>query len=65
MSAMDLKTYLDFKQIKVTDASKDLGVTKAHIYAVLSGKYQPGRKLAKRIVKWSKNAVTLNDLWDQ
>ena len=65
MSAMDLKTYFDFKKIKVADASKDLGVTKAHIYALIAGTYEPGRKLAVRIVAWSGNAVQLSDLWNQ
>jgi len=60
---MDLKTYIDFKKIKVADAAEQLKITRAHLYAVLAGTYPPGRKLALKIVEWSDNAITFNDLW--
>ena len=60
---MELKTYFQFKEIRVADAAEHLGVTKAHLYAVLNGTYEPGRKLAAKIVEWSNNAVTLQDMW--
>ena len=60
---MELKTYLEFKRIGVADAADQLEVTRQHLYAVLSGRYEPGRKLALKIVEWSDNAVTLQDMW--
>lgn len=60
---MEFKTYLEFKRIGVADAADQLEVTRQHLYAVLAGTYEPDRKLALKIVEWSDNAVTLQDMW--
>jgi len=61
--AMKLKDYINLKRITKREVAKDLEITPTYVYEILAGRMIPGRKLAQRIVEWSDNAVTFQDLW--
>lgn len=58
---MKLQEYLQWKEIPVLQASKELGVTRARIYQLLRGS-PASRKLSLKIEKWSEGTVTRNEL---
>ena len=60
---MNLKTYLEFKQIPVKRGAAELKIARGYLHEIISGKRPPGRKLAQRIVDWTDGAVRYEDLW--
>ena len=58
---MKLKDYLELKRITDREASTQLGITREYLNMVKNGR-PAGRKLALRVVAWSKGAVTLEEL---
>jgi hypothetical protein len=61
---MLLKEYLKTERIGMTRAAKELRVHKTYLYEIVGRRMPPGRKLAQRIVEWSKRKITLEDLWE-
>jgi len=62
---MDLKRWLKIQKISITDAAKDLGVSRAHLSMVANKHTPAGRVLGTKIKKLTLGAVTLDDVcWD-
>jgi transcriptional regulator with XRE-family HTH domain len=47
------------------ECAEDLEIHTLYFSELERGVHEPGRKLAQEIVKWSKGAVTLADLWSE
>jgi len=60
---MKLKEYLEWKQIPKGAAAKEIKISRQYLYEILRERMIPGRELAQRIVKWTGNSVTFQDLW--
>lgn len=63
ITAMKLSTYLKLNDIPIDLASKQLGVSKAYVYELVSERKAPGRKLAQQIIEWAKGDIRYEDLW--
>lgn len=59
---MDLKTYLDLKNIKIQDFADIIGVDSSTISRYIHWHRKPGLDIANRIVKVTKGKVTIEDL---
>jgi len=60
---MELKQYLDNKNIKYEDAAQEIGVDQSTITHWINGRSIPRREYMRRIHKWSGGAVTANDFY--
>ena len=61
---MKLKEYIQLRDITVIIAAKELGVTRQYVYALMTGQFTAGRKMAMKIRDWSQNLVKFDDLWE-
>lgn len=59
---MQLREYLFFNRIKVTDFAKQIGYERAYINKIVNGKMIPGKRLAETIEKATNGNVTLQEL---
>jgi len=59
---MNLKEYREFKNISVLQVSKELNISRQHIYDIEKSKSFPSRKLAVKINKWSGGFITQGEL---
>lgn len=56
-----LKTYLKKNQVTVSQAAREIGVTRQHLHCALRG--QPmGRRTAKKIEEWTDGAIPAAEL---
>ena len=60
---MKLKEYRKSKGKTQAECAKELGVTRQYWSDLERGVFEPGRKLAMKIVAWSEGVVSLEDLW--
>lgn len=60
---MELKKYLDTKQIKYEDAAQQIGVDQSTITHWINGRSIPRRTYMRRIHEWSSGQVTANDFY--
>ena len=63
MATMKLQNYIKERNLSLDQTAKDLGITKAWLYELVSERMEPGRKLAFEIMKWSDGMVKMKDLW--
>lgn len=61
---MEIKKYIEYKNISVGETAKQLGITRAYVYELISRRRAPGRKLALKILKWSDGDIRFEDLWE-
>lgn len=59
---MNLHEYREFRGISVNQVSKELGISRQHIYDIEKRKAFPSRKLSKKISEWSGGLVTQGEL---
>lgn len=59
---MKLKEYLDKSKLGVYDFASVLKVTPNAVYNWIKGEIRPHRSIAKKIVKKTKQEVTMEDL---
>jgi len=59
---MDIKEYRKKHGLSVIQVSKSLEVSRQHITDIEQGRAFPSRKLAKKIIEWSNNEITCDDL---
>jgi len=62
---MNLKEYLFFKRMPVTEFSQIMDYSRTHISAVISGKANASRKLSERIEKFTEGEIKASDLRSQ
>jgi len=60
---MELKNYLFLRRLSVTEAAKELDVSREWLSQIMHKKKIAGRVLAQRIEEWSEGAVKPGDLW--
>ena len=60
---MKLKEYLEWKRVGKSRAAKELKISRQYLFEILRERMIPGRELAQRIVEWTGNSVTFQDLW--
>ena len=60
---MKLQDYRKLLGLSRAKAAAQLGTTGVTLYRYESGRMYPSLKAAKRIIDWSKGAVTWADLW--
>ena len=60
---MDLKSYLDEKNMSMVQFSKIVGVSFAHISFIISGKRSPSLALTRRIIEATDGKVNVGDLF--
>lgn len=59
---MNLLQYRTLNYISVKQASKELGISRQHVYDIEKGRSFPSRKLSIKISTWSNGAVTVSEL---
>ena len=62
---MDLRTYLFLNRVKATVLANKLEVTSSYVSYLANGKRRPSKEIAKKIVKFTKGAVTYKELLAQ
>jgi transcriptional regulator with XRE-family HTH domain len=59
---MNLQEYREFRGISVQQVSKELGISRQHIYDIEKRLSFPSRKLCKKINIWSGGFITRGEL---
>lgn len=59
---MNLREYLFFEKLSVTNFAKKIGISRTHLTAVISKKTRPSLHLSKLIEIETKGKVTLDEL---
>lgn len=62
---MKLEEFRKINEISKEQAIRELDITPQYLSMIEKKGYPPGRKLAMRIVKWSKGVIEYNDLWEK
>ena len=60
---MKIREYRDKTNKTQAKCATELGITAVYFSDLERGVYEPSRKLAAKIIKWSKGKITLSDLW--
>lgn len=58
---MNLRQYLEAKNISQNRAARELGQTRQHIGGIVNGSGQPGKELVKKMIAWSGGQITFRD----
>lgn len=56
---MEIKNYIQAKNLTITNAAKEIGISRQHLHSIINGT-PAGRKLAAKIETWSKGEINRN-----
>lgn len=62
---MDLNAYMERNNVSRGELAKRLGITRVHVYYLMTKKRFPSRQLAFKIVSMTGGKVTLEDLFSE
>ena len=63
MPTMEVKKLIKLRNLTVTDAAKQIGISRQLLSDIIHGKAQAGGLAARKIMTWSDGAVQISDLW--